>query len=749
MVWLCCYSYSSLAYTQQYNVGDTGPNGGTVTSSTLTSVITNTEVTLNGGFEETTTTTNWTETVVEEIATSTTTTQQVSQITATTTSNFVPTINSSDWSTTGRIKLQGGTQCRTSGSSQAVGAGEACTGYHANNNNSLIANTNNHNFLSLGGGETQSEMFEMSLDMTAAEIQAGFTLNYGVDVESHKSNVNVPLCSATNNDCKDVFRITTKLFSGPAAWDHSGSGLIAEFSESVTLTYQGTQTHSFTGTVGANNYTEVWGAMELWGVDAGYHSGYYGPVFSNPFMTLTYNTITTITQTITQIILSDQTTVYNTSEDTVTSVFIGDTTTDTTIPDIDFTEVESFEIAIVNEDTGGGIEMEFSVEVDETTNVATVEMETTNMDTGIVSLDTIVEIDLNLDFGSMDTGPMDVNMPSVESIEADIGSQIDTAVGDAIAEIEIDMPNMDMPLDDLPQVLEMPNTNMADSGPGPNVELAPEPTDSGPGPNIEIADAGPSNGPGPNRMTESPTSEPEVDAGPEPTTEISTSEGNNNEPEPSTETSTSETQDTENTETNEPSTEDVQESNQDAEQPVDDSQSSSEGPGDGDAESDGDSSEPEAESEASDSGESESSDSNENNESSSRGEESKGKSGNDSKGKGKENKSKKNTDSKKAKKEYVEKKVAEAKQKIATRILAAMADTYSAINETTKIALMSSLADTKNFQAYLDKQNALPLDWYTDTQIYTEMPMLQDPAGILYDMAQDKIMNEMIMEQYE
>ena len=63
--------------------------------------------------------------------------------------------------------------------------------------------------------------------------------------------------------------------------------------------------------------------------------------------------------------------------------------------------------------------------------------------------------------------------------------------------------------------------------------------------------------------------------------------------------------------------------------------------------------------------------------------------------------------------------------------------------------LISSLADTKNFQAYLDKQNALPLDWYTDTQIYTEMPMLLDPAGILYDMAQDKIMDEMIMIQYE
>ena len=114
--------------------------------------------------------------------------------------------------------------------------------------------------------------------------------------------------------------------------------------------------------------------------------------------------------------------------------------------------------------------------------------------------------------------------------------------------------------------------------------------------------------------------------------------------------------------------------------------------------------------------------------------------------KGKENKTKSNSEKKK---EYVEKKVAEAKQKIATKILSAMADTYNAINETTKIALISSLADTKNFQAYLDKQNALPQDWYTSEQVYQDMPQLLDPASVLYNMAQDKIMDEMIMMQYE
>ena len=718
MVLLCCYSSYSLAYTQQYNVGDTGPNGGTVTSSTLTSVVTNTEVTLNGGFEETTTTTNWTETVVEEIATSTTTTQQVSQITATTTSNFVPTINSSDWSTTGRIKLQGGTQCRTGGSSQTVGAGEACTGYQHNNNNSLLSNTNNYNFTALGGGQITSERFEMGLDMSVAEIQAGFTLNYGVDVQSHKSNVTVPLCSATGGDCKDVFRITVRLYGQNTS--NQGEGQFQTFTNHVTLNYNGTQTHSFTGDVGSgvltnNNITEVWGDMELWGVDAGYHSGYYGPVFSNPFMTLTYDAVTQITQTITQIILSDQTTVYNTSEDTVTSVFIGDPTTDTTIPDIDFTDVESFEIVIVNEDTGGGIEMEFSVEVDETTNVATVEMETTNMDTGVVAIDTIVEIDLNLDFGSMDTGPMDVNMPSVESIEADIGSQIDTAVADAVAEIEIDLPDMSTDMG-------APSTNMEMADAGPVVELAP-PSDSNAGPNVEV----------------------EVDAGPEPTVEVevNTSEGNTNES--VSQENVSEAESSTSSEASEQTTESVQESSENAEQPVEESTSEPEGSDSGDSDSGEDTSEPEAEPEASDSGDTESSES-ESSESSTGGEKSDRKSGNDSKDKGKENKTKSNSEKKK---EYVEKKVAEAKQKIATRILAAMADTYSAINETTKIALISSLADTKNFQAYLDKQNALPLDWYSDVQVYQDMPMLLDPASVLYDMAQDKIMDEMIMMQYE
>jgi len=695
---LCCCFYSSSleAYTQQFNVGDTGPNGGTVTSSTITSVITNTEVALNGGFEDTTTTTQYTETVIEQITTTSTTTQQTTVLTSTTTSNSLPTINDSDWSSTGRVKLQGQTQCRTGGSSSTVGAGEACTGYQANNNNNLVTEQNS-NFLALGGGEIQSEQFEMGLDLTIAEIQSGFQLNYGVDVQSHKSNTTVPLCSATGGDCKDVFRITAKLYKAAGA---NATNLIGEYSQFVTLTYNGTQTHSFTQDIATNSYTEVWGQMELWGVDAGYHSGYYGPVFSDPFMTLTYDAITTITETITNIILSTQQTVYNTSEDTLTSVFIGDPTIDdgsTGVIDIDYTDVDSFEIAIVNDDTGGGIEMEFSVEVDETSNVATVEMNSTNLDTGIVQVETIAEIDLNFD---LDVGPTEVPEIAVAEIEADIGSQIDSAVADAVGEIEIE--------------IDMPDTN------------------------IEIADAGSTN----------VEMEVNVEATTEATVEVEVNTVEEGATEnASVEAEVSETESSNDANSNEPASEDIQESGSDAEQSVDENNSDSSSEAEGDSDSRGDTSESESESEAEDRGTGSESTSEETDGDDAGREESGGEK-TDAKG-SKGDKKSKSKGTGKQNKEKIKTEIAKAKQKIANRILSAMADTYSAINETTKIALMQSLADTENFKKYVQKQNEDALEWYSDTQVYRDQVMMGDPYGALFGSAQDNLMNEMINEQYK
>lgn len=655
MVWLCCYSYSSLAYDQQYNVGDTGPNGGQVTAVDVTSTVTGTEVALNGGFEETTTTTLYTETVTEQISTTQTTTSTSQTTVETTTANQLNDINlaNGDWQAAGSYGTSNrGSGCGYSGSLEAD---EFCTGAMTNRNNADVANTDDWHTGILGGGYTRTGpnggYVELTQNLTEAEIQAGFDINYGVTVESHQSNATVPLCSATTGDCKDIFSIKLTLRSVSPVPNSVGTttSTIGYATQYETLTYSGTQTFNYTYTLDSNSYTRVDGMMELWGVDAGYHNGMYGPIFSDPYINLTYDAVTLITEQITNIVLSTQETVYTTSEDVMTSVFIGDPTTDTTTtPVVDYSEVDSFEIEIVDAD-GGGIELEFSVEVDETSNTATVEMSSTNLDTGVVQVESIAEISLDFE---MDTGTTDMPEITVAEIEADIGSQIDSAVADAVAEIDV-----------------------------------------GPTETVDVASVN--------------TSEGNQD-GPEATQEVSETEGSG-----STESSVA--------------SENVQESDNNAEQSVEEGAEAESGDSDSRTNSSGtktatntkDSKDGEAGSNKSSSGK-----------------EPKGKRGN--------SKSKQEQ-----KREHVERKVAEAKQKIATRILAAMADTYSAINEATKIALMSSLADQENFNKYLAQKNADLPSWYTSEQVYQNQLQLLDPAGVLYDMAQDKIWEEMIMEQYK
>ena len=653
----CFYSNPLEAYTQQFQVGDTGPNGGTVQSVEVTSTVTGTEVALNGGFEETTTTTLYTETVIEQISTTETTTTTTTTTQETTTTNSLPGINSSDWSSTGSVSFQG-QPCSYSG---GTASGQACTGPQNNTSNSMVTTSNkqNWNVGTTGGGQIVSEYVEMAQDLTEAELQAGFTLNYGVSVESHQSNTTVPWCSKTNGDCNDRFRVTVRLYNADP--NSNANSLVHTINQYETLNYSNTRNYNYTEDIAANTYTELWGQMELWGQDSGYHSGMFGPIFSNPYMTLTYDAITTITETITNIVLSTQETVYNTSEDVLTKVYIGDPVQDTiTVEPIDYTEVDSFEIEIVNEDTGGGIEMEFTVEVDETSNVATVEMSSTNLDTGVVQVETIAEISLDFD---MDTGGTDVPEITVAEIEADIGSQIDSAV--ASVDIEV---------------------NTTEGG-----------------------------------LSENASTEPEVSE-----TEVGT--------------------DTSSTE----QTESIQESSSNAEQPVGEDNGEQQSETSGDSSAEGDSSGSESESETDSSGTSESSEKDGN---SSRGddtggeEKDAGRSEGKSKTGDKKSKSKKSTSESKSEKVKLE--IAKAKQKIADRILSAMADTYSAINEATKIALISSLADTENFKKYVQKQNEDAMDWYSDTQIYRDQIMMGDPYGALFGSAQDNLMNDMINEQYK
>lgn len=93
--------------------------------------------------------------------------------------------------------------------------------------------------------------------------------------------------------------------------------------------------------------------------------------------------------------------------------------------------------------------------------------------------------------------------------------------------------------------------------------------------------------------------------------------------------------------------------------------------------------------------------------------------------------------------------VAEAKQKVATKILQQILSTTDAIliNDT-KLGLMIALADTENFAKYQAKQNQDLADWYLSEGIYQDQKMLEDPYSVLYNLANDKLHDELTDLQY-
>ena len=148
------------------------------------------------------------------------------------------------------------------------------------------------------GGGTYSSSFNLQNNMTINQINRGFAMNYGMDVKSHPSNTTVPTCAGNTMaafDCKDIFKLTVSLFDENTVLQH-------KFEHQVELTYSGTQTYSYSQTIPENTYAALTGNFEMYGIDAGYPTGYYGPSFSNPALTATYDLITLIETEIIDII---------------------------------------------------------------------------------------------------------------------------------------------------------------------------------------------------------------------------------------------------------------------------------------------------------------------------------------------------------------------------------------------------------------------------------------------------------------
>lgn len=193
------------------------------------------------------------------------------------TSNLVTPAD--EWTQSGKVST---TQCSYSGTLED---GEVCTG---------SANTRG---VADGGGTITSDVYSLITDggLTIDEIQQGFDLNYGVTVESHQSNITVPTCSATNGDCKDIFRITVTLRD-------QDSTVFQTLEREVELDYSGTQDYLYTDVIQPNTYTDITTQMSLYGTDAGYTSGYFGAIFSDPVLTATYTVVEQVEDIINDIV---------------------------------------------------------------------------------------------------------------------------------------------------------------------------------------------------------------------------------------------------------------------------------------------------------------------------------------------------------------------------------------------------------------------------------------------------------------
>ena len=189
-------------------------------------------------------------------------------------------------------------------------------------------------------GGTVSQSVDLFTKMNKEEINKGFTMNYGSHVFSHQSNATVPVCDSTpanGPDCRDTFSITLDIKDSSGTLLHKFEH---EFKE-ITWTGWNTTDFFFNSTVPENEYTSALATLELFGIDAGFPNGFFGPAFDNVTLTATHTNmiveqITTIT---TELIQTAIETIEDTTTIETTDVAEVETTTE---PEV----VESFEITV-------------------------------------------------------------------------------------------------------------------------------------------------------------------------------------------------------------------------------------------------------------------------------------------------------------------------------------------------------------------------------------------------------------------
>ena len=139
---------------------------------------------------------------------------------------------------------------------------------------------------------TYDKDFDLESQMTISDINAGFDLDYGVTVNSHSSNARLNTCGSItqNRDCRDIFKLTITLFDT--------NEQVHLFEHEVELDFSGNRNYAYNQVIQPNDYQSLTGNFELYGVDAGYPSGWYGPKFSEPYLTTSWEVVEIINEEI-------------------------------------------------------------------------------------------------------------------------------------------------------------------------------------------------------------------------------------------------------------------------------------------------------------------------------------------------------------------------------------------------------------------------------------------------------------------
>jgi hypothetical protein len=371
---------------------------------TVIEEVTTTETITEMVEQEVTTTQTVTEIVDQEVEVEVTSEVQVEQVT--------PDVQESlsldplsDWTKSGDASTNAsqGSYCTS---------GQACTGHQ---------------------GGTFSTDVDFEDIMTISEINNGFDVNYGVTVKSHNSNSTLPLCSQTNGDCKDRFTVTLELTSG--------SSVVQTFEDTIVLDFGGTRDYTFSESIGTNTYTDLLGTFSLFGIDAGYNRGMYGPIFSDPYMNVVYDQIEMITQQVTNIVTETIQVAVEREIEVIETILVP---VEREIEVTTFIETE-IEIPDVNEMDGDTNPLEVAelevLELDEPITLEpdtsfTVEISSDELGSVIESFDVQVEV---ADTGDMATISIEDIGGEIEVIEIEVEPQVAEVEVEVAAEIEMEV----------------------------------------------------------------------------------------------------------------------------------------------------------------------------------------------------------------------------------------------------------------------------------------------------------------------